>query len=154
MSRPRQDFPQTLLPLLVGGCIATSAFGDASTTSFKKELAMESAKRRAPAAKPVIHKGIRYEQMRRPQEHGFTQSGGVIAAIDEATGKHLWAVQLYETAFDPKEERDAQEVYVSELRIDAKAGALIATDERKRRWQIDLADHGVSQLPAVAPARK
>lgn len=114
---------------------------------------MESAKRRAPAAKPVMHKGIRYEQVRRPQEQGFSQAGGVIAAIDEATGKQLWAVQLYETVFDTKEERDAQEVYVSELRIEAKAGALIATDERKRRWQINLADHGVSQLPA-APTRK
>ena len=114
---------------------------------------MESAKRRAPAAKPVVHKGIRYEQLRRPQEHGFKQSGGVIAAIEVASDKQLWAVQLYETVFDEKEERDAQEVYVSELKIEAKDASLIATDERKRRWQIKLADHSVSELRA-APARK
>ena len=111
---------------------------------------MESAKRRAPSAKPVIHLGIKYEQMRRPMEHGFSQSGGVIAAIDTATDKQLWAVQLYETTFDAAEERDAQEVYVSELKIDAKSKTLIATDERKRRWQIKLADHTVSLMPALA----
>lgn len=111
---------------------------------------MESAKRRAPSAKPVTHLGIKYEQMRRPTEHGFTQSGGVIAAIDTATEKQLWAVQLYETKFDSAEERDAQEVYVSELKIDAKAQALIATDERKRRWMIKLSDHTVSLMPAPA----
>lgn len=111
---------------------------------------MESAKRRAPSAKPVTHLGIKYEQMRRPTEHGFTQSGGVIAAIDTATEKQLWAVQLYETKFDSAEERDAQEVYVSELKIDTKAQALIATDERKRRWMIKLSDHTVSLMPAPA----
>ena len=108
---------------------------------------MESAKRRAPTAKPVVHKRIRYEQLRRPAEQGFQQSGGVIAAIDEASGKQLWVVQLYQTAFDVNEERDAQEVYVKTLSINAKAGALIATDERRRRWQVSLADHTVSQLP-------
>lgn len=110
---------------------------------------MESAKRRAPSAKPVLHLGIRYEQMRRPMEHGFTQSGGIIAAIDTATDKQLWAVQLYETTFNAAEERDAQEVYVSELKIDAKTKSLIATDERKRRWMITLADHSVSLMPAL-----
>ena len=29
---------------------------------------MESAKRRAPAARPVLHNGVRYEQLRRPSE--------------------------------------------------------------------------------------
>ena len=114
-----------------------------------QETAMESAKRRAPTAKPVMHKGVRYEQMRRPQEHGFTQAGGVIAAIDQASGKQLWAVQLYQTVFDADEERDAQEVYVSQIGIDAKAGALIATDERKRRWQIELASGRAVQLPSL-----
>ena len=111
---------------------------------------MESAKRRAPSAKPVTHLGVRYEQMRRPGEHGFTQAGGVIAAIDVAKDKQLWAVQLYETKFDPAEERDAQEVYVSELRIDTKTQALIATDERKRHWMIKLADHSVSLMSATS----
>jgi len=77
----------------------------------------------------------------------------VIAAIDEASGAQLWAVQLYETVFDANEERDVQEVYVNSLRIDSKNGSLIATDELKRRWQIRLTDGHVTQLPA-AESRK
>ena len=106
---------------------------------------MESPKRRAPSARPGEHEGVRYEQLRRPKEQGFKQSGGVIAAIDEASGEQLWAVQLYETVFDSAEERDAQEVYVSELRLDAKQGVLRAVDERKRVWLIRLSDGSVNQ---------
>lgn len=130
----------------------TLVCADASP-SITKETTMESAKRRAPAAKPVVHEGIRYEQLRRPQEHGFSQGGGVIGAFNESTRVKVWAVQLYETAFDPKEERDAQEVYVSDLKIDAKAKALIAVDERKRRWRIQLSDGSVTQI-MDAPAKK
>lgn len=111
---------------------------------------MESAKRRAPTAQPVVHKGIRYEQLRRPMEQGFTQAGGVIAAIDEASGKQIWVTQLFKTEFDPKEERDAQEVYVSKLVLDAKSGALIATDERRRQWRIDPA---AGNATLVVPAK-
>ena len=114
---------------------------------------MESAKRRVPAVKPVVHNGKRYEPLRRPREQGFKQDGGVIAAIDEASGAQLWAVQLYEIVFDANEERDVQEVYVNSLRIDSKNGRLIATDELKRRWQIKLTDGHVTQLPA-AESRK
>ena len=117
-----------------------------------KEHAMESAKRRAPVAKPVVAKGIRYEQMRRPEEHGFTQSGGVIAAVDAKTDKILWCVQLYKTAFDSAEEKDAQEVYVKELALDKSGHALLATDERKRVWSVDLATHAVTQVGGPTPS--
>jgi len=87
---------------------------------------------------------VRYEQRSAPRADGFKQFGAVIAAIDEAIGEQLWAVQLYETLFDPAEEQDAQEVYVSELCLDAKQGVLKATDERKRVWLIRLSDGSVS----------
>lgn len=114
----------------------------------EKEHIMESAKRRPPLAKPVIAKGIRYEQLRRPEEHGFTQSGGVIAAVDTKTDKMLWTVQLYQTEFDSLEERDAQEVYVKELALDRSGHALLATDERKRVWSVDLATRAVTAVGA------
>jgi hypothetical protein len=105
---------------------------------------MESAKRRAPLVKPVVFQGVRYEQLRRPDEHGFAQSGGVLAAFDDKTGKYLWAVQLYTTAFDQAEERDVQEVYIKDLVLDKGKQALRATDERKRVWSIDITTHAVT----------
>lgn len=107
---------------------------------------MESAKRRAPVAKPVVSQGIRYEQMRRPEEHGYTQGGGIVAAVDAKTDKLLWSVQLYKNAFDASEEKDAQEVYVKELALAKSGHVLLATDERKRVWSVDLATHAVTQV--------
>ncbi|MFN4117050.1 MAG: hypothetical protein ACK4F7_11205 [Inhella sp.] len=108
---------------------------------------MESAKRRGPAARPVEHQGVRYEQLRRARDQGFAQAGGVIAAIDIASGRQLWVVQLYQTAFDPAEERDAQEVYVAELRLDEKSGLLRAQDERRRVWWLRLQDGQAVDAP-------
>jgi len=104
---------------------------------------MESAKRRAPVVKPVVVQGVRYEPLRRPDEHGFTQSGGVLAAIDDKTGKYLWGVQLYVTSLDAAEERDVQEVYINELAHDKARHAILATDERKRVWSVDITTHAV-----------
>ncbi len=141
-----------LAALAVAGCVATTPSLQASESLAEpaptKEHPMESesAKRRAPSAKPVVVKGIRYEQMRRAKDHGFTQSGGVIAAVDEKSGEILWSVQLYKTEVDPAEELDAQEVYVKELALAKSGHALLATDERKRVWSVDLATHAVTQV--------
>lgn len=136
--------PALAAALLAAGLTACLS-GAASAPLPSEEKTMESAKRRAPSARPVEHKGVRYEQLRRPQEQGFQQAGGVIAATDTASGEQLWAVQLYQTAFDPAEERDAQEVYVSELSLDASKGLLKAVDERKRVWLIRLSDGSLVQ---------
>ena len=47
------------------------------------------------------------------------------------------------------EERDVQEVFLVELRYDSKMGALIATDETRRRWRLALADGQAHALPMV-----
>ena len=141
-----------LFAMAVTACLgATTPTPDSpppASPATTKEHPMESAKRRAPVAKPVVAKGIRYEQMRRAKDHGFTQSGGVIAAVDEKTDKLLWSVQLYKTEYDTAEEQDAQEVYVKQLALDKSGHALLATDERQRVWSIDLGTHAVTQVGA------
>jgi hypothetical protein len=129
----------------------TSAGESLAGPAPKKEHAMESAKRRAPVAKPVVANGVRYEQMRRAKDHGYTQGGGVIAAVEDKTDKILWSVQLYKTTYDPSEEQDAQEVYVKELALDKSGQALLASDERKRLWSVDLATHVVTQVSGPEP---
>jgi hypothetical protein len=124
---------------------AAAADGMPPAQLEKKETSMESAKRRAPQAKPVVHKGVRYEQMRDPASQGFDQGGGVVAAIDVASGKQLWAVQVYKVTYDPREERDAQEIYLEDLRVDAKADTLVVRDERGRRFAIGLKDRVVRE---------
>ena len=114
---------------------------------------MESAKRRAPPARPLVHQGVRYEQLRRPTKQGFAQSGGVLAATDVASGKQLWVTQFVKSEFDPKEEKDAHEVYVSQLVFDANAGLLLATDERQWRWRINPADGSADWMGSARPVK-
>ena len=152
MTVPSRRAPLAIAALAIAGCLVADVpvFADESSAESvpKKEHSMESAKRRAPVAKPVVAKGIRYEQMRRAKDHGFTQSGGVIAAVEEKTDKILWTVQLYKTEYDSAEEQDAQEVYVKELKLDKSGHALLATDEHDRVWSVDLATHAVTQVNA------
>lgn len=75
---------------------------------------------------------MRHKQLRGLEAHGCKQSGVVIAATEEASGKQLWAVQLYESSLDPAEEREAQEVHLSELCIDTKRGVPKTRDEHGR----------------------
>ena len=137
----------TIAAVAIASCllvdVPTLASESLAEPALKKEHPMESAKRRAPVAKPVVAKGIRYEQMRRAREHGYAQSGGVIAAVEEKTDKVLWSIQLYTTTFDPAEELDAQEVYVKDLALAKSGHALLATDERRRVWSVDLVTHAV-----------
>ena len=114
---------------------------------------MASAKRRAPTARPVVHQGVRYEQLRRPAEQGFAQSGGELAATDGVSGKQLWVTQLFKTEFDPKEEKDLQEVYVSQFVFDAKAGVLMTTNERKRRWRINPVVGSAELIGSARPVK-
>ncbi len=114
---------------------------------------MESAKRRVPSVKPVVHQGVRYEPLRRAADHGFAQAGGILVATEVASGRQLWVRQLYETRFDPAEERDVQEVYIESIVADAKTSSLVVTDERRRRWRVRLADGAVEALPAARKSR-
>jgi hypothetical protein len=130
---------------ILGACNPITSTAAAAADS-PKERSMESAKRRAPVVKPIVVQGVRYEPLRRPDEHGFTQSGGILAALDDKTGKYLWAVQLYTTAFDAAEERDVQEVYIKELAHDKARNVILATDERKRVWSVDIVTHAVASV--------
>ncbi|EXI69849.1 MAG: hypothetical protein AW08_00342 [Candidatus Accumulibacter adjunctus] len=135
---------------LAAALAATSPSQAAPGADTPKEKTMESAKRRVPTVKPLLYQGVRYEPLRRAREQGFAQSGGVLAAADAASGKTLWTSQLYETSFDPNEERDVQEVYIESLALDANTASLVATDERKRRWRVQLVDGKVEALPPAA----
>ncbi len=103
-----------------------------------------SAKRAAPAAvPPVVHEGVRYEAPHWASESPCGQTGGCVAAYDAQSGALRWHVTLYAEVQDPKLERDVQDVFITRLSI--SGGQLRATDERRRRWAVDLNTHRVSR---------
>ncbi|MCK7513615.1 MAG: hypothetical protein MZV70_62725 [Desulfobacterales bacterium] len=143
------EMPKILLSAICGALLplAMSQAQACPTAQLVKvkESSMESSKRRAPSAKPVTHKGVRYEQVKAARSRGFGQNGGIIAAVDVVSGKELWTLQLYQTVYDPNEELDAQDVYLEELKIDATAGVLIARDERGRTFRVSLKDRALTE---------
>jgi tricorn protease-like protein len=103
------------------------------------------ARRRGVVVEPVTAKsGVRYEVYGGYPE--FERQRGVVAAFDAANDERLWAVLVYSTAVDPKWESDVQDVFITELRLDADETKLVVVNERKRSFVIDLASHAVSEL--------
>ncbi|MBI5549445.1 MAG: PQQ-binding-like beta-propeller repeat protein [Deltaproteobacteria bacterium] len=106
----------------------------------------EQPKRAAPKpVAPVEIDQVRYEVVRRARARGFGQDGGVIAAIDLATGKELWTLVVYRTAHDKNEERDVQERYITRLSPANDHAALRVEDEARRAFLVDLKTREVSQ---------
>lgn len=108
---------------------------------------MESAKRRVPNVPPVIANGTRYEVLRGARSRGFAQNGGIIAAIDTASDKELWTLVLYQTQYDPQEEADVQDVFITSLALSKDGQQLLAKSENKKSYAVKLADRTIINLP-------
>jgi hypothetical protein len=110
----------------------------------KGTMIMEYAKREIPDPEPVSLKGIRYEAAE-GKAHGFAQNGGTIAAVEEASGRTLWTLKVYDAAIDPDEEEDVQEVYITRLTPGPDGERLLVEVEDGRRFTISLTGRAVSQ---------
>ena len=109
-------------------------------------MASENFKRRGPKpVTPLVHNGVRYEVLRRARTRGFTQSGGIIAALDEKSGDELWTLQIYQTIFNT-EETDVQEVYITAIALDKDGQSLLITNERRQRFILNLQDHKITTV--------
>ncbi len=113
---------------------AAALLAAATATAQKKRAA-------PPPPVNVTAGGVRYATAR-----GADQAGTIIAS-DAATGAALWQVALYPTRTDPALEADKQDVFITRLRLADRRRALIATDERGRRWRLELATRTVTPLP-------
>ena len=106
---------------------------------FSIFLTTAVAKRAAPrAATPVTHDGTVYSA-----PHGAGQIG-LVQARDASTKAVLWEQVIYKIEHDPDLERDVQWVFIADLKIEGRL--LIITDERNRRYSLDLKTRKVSKL--------
>lgn len=76
-----------------------------------------------------------------PRKTKPRQNGGTVVAYDESTGEELWDLQVYTTDYDPDEEQDVQDVFITGLSLEA--GHLVVSDERGRSHRVDLTSRQV-----------
>lgn len=94
---------------------------------------------------PLVLDGIRYDPALGDARHLPTNS---IAAFDAATGEALWRVEVYPQRYAavPGLETDVQNVFIRSIEADPRGGALRVSDERGRRYRLDLKTHAVEQI--------
>lgn len=104
------------------------------------------AKRVAPPeVKPLRMGALTIRVIHWAHDHGLGSNGGVIEAVDAATGVRRWRLRVYADVRDPALEGDVQDVFITRL-TRAGAGRIRVEDERQRRWLVDLASRRVTPL--------
>ena len=93
---------------------------------------------------PVTVGKTRYEAPHWGKTLGFAQNGGHVSAVDIATGKRLWTVELYKIDYQPNMEADKQDIFIIEMKPSSDGRTLLVSDDRRRRWKVDLASHAAA----------
>ncbi|WP_295376986.1 hypothetical protein [uncultured Pseudacidovorax sp.] len=90
-----------------------------------------------PVVPPVSRNGVRYAQAADGRSLGWSQVGGVLEAIDEASGKRLWSLPVYRQAADSQREADVQWVFFRSMRLQPD-GTLLIENEDGEQYQVDV----------------
>jgi len=106
---------------------------------FDQPPIVSSSRGRPPAVSPVVHDGVRYEQVKNLTAEGLPP-GGYVMATQVSSGKRLWISRVYESKVDPNIEADVQWTFFKAMSLDAAQGVLVIEDEKGRTYRVDLAD--------------
>jgi len=114
----------------------------------EQESHMQKSGSRIPAPKvePVRIGGVRYEQVPNGLLAGFDQMGGYLSAYDEASGKLLWSLKIYDNRRDPAREGDVQDVFFKSMKAQGD-GTLLIENERGKRFVVDPKSRAVTAAP-------
>jgi hypothetical protein len=128
--------------VLAAAMLAAVACGRAPSSA---EAAPVAKKRAAPEpVDPVVIGAVRFEAPPWGKVQGLGQNGGIVVARDAATGAELWTTKVYAVAYKADMEADKQDVFIIDMKASADGKALLVTDDRGRRWRVDLASHAAA----------
>ena len=123
--------------------LAAAACGRAPASA---EAAPVAKKRAGPEpVDPVVIGAVRFEAPADGKAKGLGQNGGFVVAHDAATGAELWTAKVYAIAYKADMEGDKQDIFIIEMKPSPDGRALLVTDDRGRRWKVDLATHAVER---------
>ncbi len=136
---------------LLLGSLGWLAAGGAAADASRDGAAKERAE--PPEVAPVTVAGVRYEAPPWLRSRGLPQNGGHVVAYDAATGAELWVARIYGLIGPADLEQDKREVFIVEMQPSASGRYLWITDERRRRWRLDLKTRQVKRLADKPAAR-
>jgi hypothetical protein len=130
------------LAALAAAMLAAVACGRAPSSA---EAAPVAKKRAAPeAVEPVVIGTVRFEAPPWGKAQGRGQNCGIVVARDAATGAELWTSKVDAIAYKADMEGDKQDIFIIDMKASADGKALLLTDDRGRRWRLDLASHAAA----------
>ncbi len=97
---------------------------------------IQKEREEVPEPEPVAMGGIRYESVLWGKARGLGQNGGYLAAVDEATGRELWLLKVYDVVYDERE-HDKSDNFITEIARES-TGILRVRDERGRSFRVDV----------------
>ena len=106
-----------------------------------------------PRVPPVVHNGVRYEQVMNPAAFGHDQVSGYLAAFDDKSGARLWVAKVYDVAYVDYLEGDVQDVFFTKLELVPGKNQLLIENDEGEKFIFDLKLQSVSRLPGP-PARR
>ncbi|HEY0801972.1 MAG TPA: hypothetical protein VGD54_14110 [Steroidobacteraceae bacterium] len=125
--------------LLTGTCLLLAGLGcsaDEKAGVPASAPALQAKRVGPPAVAAVVVGGVRYEALPWGKKRGLGQNGGYLATFDVKTGAELGLIKVYEIKYEPKLEADVQDDFIARLQV--VDGSLAVTDERGRRYLVDL----------------
>lgn len=106
------------------------------------------AKRSPPEeVSPVVHGDEEYVVIHMASQNGAYQNGGYIEAQDRKTGATKWGIKVYTTINDP-DGKSEQDVFITEMKLNAATGVLLVKDEKKRSYSVNINTRQVTVLQA------
>lgn len=110
-------------------------------------MATFNARRAAPKdVTPLTLMGVRYEAVVNGRPLGYEHRGGIIAAFNVQTGEQLWHLQIYQTQYDGRWEKDIQEAYITKIEATNEGNSLLITNEKRKQFLLNLEDRAVTAL--------
>lgn len=100
----------------------------------------------SPAVAAVKAGGVRYEQVSNGLLAGFDQMGGYLAAYDDASGRQLWTLKVYDNQRSPDREGDVQDVFFKSMSV-RPDGTLLIENERGARYVVDPTARTSTSVP-------
>lgn len=126
-----------LAALLACGVLAAAAA--ASTSKERADV---------PEAAPVTAAGVRYQAPLFTRTQGLPRNGGYVEAVDVRSGQRQWLRDVVGPLPDDGKEADKRDVFLTQLSLSLDGRQLRATDERGRRYHIDLRSRKITRLGA------